>query len=182
MSLYECYCLIIDDILYIYGGYSKEKIALTTGNPNTGGYDVNKKNNPNSNNSSANPNKKESKVHDDCWMLSLKALIASSNNSSNGIMEQSISNVIVNVNNRKNAAITNSSNSSKQSHSGNSGNSSVVAKYVASWQKISKKGNYPAPRCGAVIVSYKNKGLLFGGVYDEEGTGHSMTSTFYNGK
>jgi hypothetical protein len=49
----------------------------------------------------------------------------------------------------------------------------------ATWQKISKKGHYPSPRCGAAMVVYKNKGLVVGGVFDDEGPQHSMSSTFY---
>ena len=50
----------------------------------------------------------------------------------------------------------------------------------ASWQKIGRKGNPPSTRCGAVMTLYKNKGLLFGGVFDQEGARHSLVSTFYN--
>ena len=35
--------------------------------------------------------------------------------------------------------------------------------------QITKKGHYPSPRCGAVMSVYKNKGLFFGGVFDDEG-------------
>jgi hypothetical protein len=63
---------------------------------------------------------------------------------------------------------------------------------------VSKKGHAPTPRCGAVMTVYKNKGVLFGGVFDDEGMlidslcatyhegrcslgiQHSMVSTFYN--
>ena len=37
------------------------------------------------------------------------------------------------------------------------------------WQKISRKGDYPSTRCGSAIAMYKQKALLFGGVFDEEG-------------
>jgi hypothetical protein len=49
-----------------------------------------------------------------------------------------------------------------------------------SWQRIARKGTPPPPRCGAVMVPFKNKGIVFGGVMDTEGLGHSMVSTFYN--
>lgn len=49
-----------------------------------------------------------------------------------------------------------------------------------SWQKLSKKGRGPSPRSGAVMAYYKNKGILFGGVHDEEGPRHSIISTFFN--
>ena len=35
-----------------------------------------------------------------------------------------------------------------------------------SWQKLSNKGTPPSVRCGASMVSYKNKGIYFGGVND----------------
>lgn len=39
----------------------------------------------------------------------------------------------------------------------------------ASWQKISKKGAFPSPRSGTSMIVYKNKAVLFGGVFDIEG-------------
>lgn len=30
-------------------------------------------------------------------------------------------------------------------------------------------GDFPSTRCGSSLVLYKNKALLFGGVFDEEG-------------
>jgi hypothetical protein len=39
----------------------------------------------------------------------------------------------------------------------------------ANWQKISRKGDFPSTRCGSAVTMYKNKALLFGGVFDEEG-------------
>ena len=50
----------------------------------------------------------------------------------------------------------------------------------AVWQKVSRKGSPPSTRSGAVMTLYKNKGLLFGGVFDDDGPRHSMVSTFYN--
>jgi hypothetical protein len=46
--------------------------------------------------------------------------------------------------------------------------------------QISNKGSPPSPRCGASMVTYKNKGLYFGGVFDSEGPRHSILSMFYN--
>ena len=34
---------------------------------------------------------------------------------------------------------------------------------------MSKKGHAPSARSGAVVVAYKNKGVVFGGVHDHEG-------------
>ena len=50
----------------------------------------------------------------------------------------------------------------------------------SSWQKVSKKGHLPTPRCGAVMTLYKNKGLFFGGVCDVEGPRHSLSSRFFS--
>eukprot|EP01041_Mallomonas_annulata_P003369 gene3368-6669_t len=102
----------IDDLVYVYGGYSKEKVSGL---------------------------KKEGKVHDDMWTLSLKGVLI-----------------------------------------GAIGSKLKLDPQKAVWTKISKKGTFPSQRCGAALVLYKNKGLVFGGVFDEEGPRHAMVSTFYN--
>jgi hypothetical protein len=38
-----------------------------------------------------------------------------------------------------------------------------------SWQKVSRKGDFPSPRCGSAVVLFKTKALVFGGVFDQEG-------------
>eukprot|EP01033_Poteriospumella_lacustris_P005367 gene5367-3826_t len=48
------------------------------------------------------------------------------------------------------------------------------------WQRVSKKGEYPTARCGAVAAVFKNKALIFGGVFDEEGPRHALLSSFFN--
>eukprot|EP01038_Epipyxis_sp_PR26KG_P009482 gene9482-12773_t len=111
-----------EDCLYIYGGFSKDKVSvLSDGNATS---------------------KNELKIHEDMWMLNLKPILGSSSTSSSskGLLD--------------------------------------VSKAV--WQKISRKGDYPSPRSGAVVAMYKNKALLFGGVYDEEGARHTLVSTFFN--
>ena len=35
----------------------------------------------------------------------------------------------------------------------------------AIWQKITRKGHFPSTRCGSSLVMYKNKAILFGGVF-----------------
>ena len=50
------------------------------------------------------------------------------------------------------------------------------------FSQITKKGHYPSPRCGAVMAVYKNKGLFFGGVFDDEGSSmhkHSLYSFLF---
>lgn len=105
-----------DDILYIYGGYAKEK------SPGA---------------------KQEGLTHEDMWSLNLKPLVAAKGTSG--------------------AASTTTMEWNK-----------------LSWQRVARKGESPTPRCGAVISVYRNKALLFGGVYDMEGSRHSMLSTFYS--
>lgn len=88
-----------EDVVYIYGGYSKEK---------------------------SEGSRQEGKIHEDMWLLNLKPCLPS-------------------------------------------GKSTSLELSKATWQKISRKGDYPSPRCGGVMTVYKNKAILFGGVYDTEG-------------
>ena len=88
--------------MYIYGGYSKEKV---TGSG------------------------KEGKVHQDMWALQLRPALGG----------------------------------------GGSGGSAALDLSKVVWQKVSRKGDYPSMRCGAAVTLYKQKGLLFGGVFDDEG-------------
>jgi N-acetylneuraminic acid mutarotase len=99
-----------DDVIYIYGGYSKEKV---TGS------------------------KKEGKVHEDMWCLNLKPMLAAA------------------------GAVT----------AGRAGGVGSIDTSKATWQKITRKGDFPTARCGAGMTMYKNKALLFGGVFDDEGEG-----------
>lgn len=105
-----------EDVLFIYGGYSKLKDAVA---------------------------KREGRIHDDLWQLNLKSLLT-------------------------------------QVGSAAVGGKQTVDATRANWQKISKKGHFPSSRCGAVMSLYKNKAILFGGVFDEERERHTMLSTFYN--
>lgn len=114
-----------DDVLYIYGGYSKDKASLANVN------------------SPQELEKKQAKIHDDLWCLSLKSLLPLTD-------------------------ITNDFQAS----------SIDISKLI--WQKIAKKGQFPSLRCGMSSISFKNKLVIFGGVFDEEGPRHSIQSTFYN--
>jgi hypothetical protein len=49
-----------------------------------------------------------------------------------------------------------------------------------SWERISRKGEYPSARAGSSSIIHKNKMLLFGGVLDNEGDHHKMDSVFYD--
>ena len=45
--------------------------------------------------------------------------------------------------------------------------------------QITKKGHFPSARCGAVMTVYKNKGLFFGGVLDDEGNKMLLSVLFH---
>ncbi|CAM9106705.1 unnamed protein product, partial [Ectocarpus fasciculatus] len=111
----------LDDVLYVHGGYSREKRTAT-------GPSGQKK------------KATEGVVHQDTWMMNLRPALSAGAGAAKGRLDAS----------------------------------------RLTWQKVSKKGTAPPPRCGAVIVPFKNKGIVFGGVMDQEGLGHSMVSTFYN--
>ncbi len=49
-----------------------------------------------------------------------------------------------------------------------------------SWERITRKGEYPSQRAGTSAVLHKNKLLVFGGVLDSEGDQHKMESVFYD--
>jgi hypothetical protein len=53
--------------------------------------------------------------------------------------------------------------------SGSNGGRVFLDSSKSIWQKIVRKGHYPSPRCGAAMTTFKNKAILFGGVYDDEG-------------
>ncbi|KAL3821839.1 hypothetical protein ACHAXA_002592 [Cyclostephanos tholiformis] len=49
------------------------------------------------------------------------------------------------------------------------------------WERITRKGEYPSGRAGtSSVVFQKNKMVVFGGVMDDEGDHHTMISTFYD--
>ncbi|CEM28812.1 unnamed protein product [Vitrella brassicaformis CCMP3155] len=48
------------------------------------------------------------------------------------------------------------------------------------WERVGKKGNPPSIRASASSVVHKNLAIVFGGVYDEDDGGLSMTSVYYN--
>ena len=52
---------------------------------------------------------------------------------------------------------------------------------VPTWERLSRKGEYPSPRSGTACTIYKNsKMIVFGGVQDDEGDNHRMKSVFYD--
>jgi N-acetylneuraminic acid mutarotase len=63
---------------------------------------------------------------------------------------------------------------------GGSGSARTVDTSKLAWQRVKKRGQFPSPRCSASSVVYKNKFIIFGGVFDEEGPRHSIQSTFFN--
>lgn len=49
------------------------------------------------------------------------------------------------------------------------------------WEKRRRVGYAPGPRSGCTMALYKNRGILFGGVWDEEDpSGEDLLSTFYD--
>ena len=51
---------------------------------------------------------------------------------------------------------------------------------MPTWERLKRKGNYPAPpRSGMGCVVHKHRMLLFGGVNDKEKDGHKLESVFY---
>jgi hypothetical protein len=49
------------------------------------------------------------------------------------------------------------------------------------WERITRKGEYPSGRAGtSSVVFQKNKMVVFGGVMDDEGDHHTMISTFFD--
>ena len=48
------------------------------------------------------------------------------------------------------------------------------------WERLSRKGEYPSQRSGTACAIWKNKMLLFGGVQDEETDNHKLNSVFYD--
>ncbi|OQR83764.1 hypothetical protein ACHHYP_14301 [Achlya hypogyna] len=56
----------------------------------------------------------------------------------------------------------------------------VIKNQDPTWEKLSRKGHAPTPRSGATMTVYKNRAILFGGVFDEEGRRHELKSVFYN--
>ena len=119
-----------EDILYIFGGFSKEKESLSVNSNNNNGQ------------------KKEGRIHEDMWSMNLRVLLATAGGTS--------------------------------ASGGSSGGRVVLDTTKALWQRVSRKGHYPSQRCGFAMAAFKNKALLFGGVFDEEGLQHSMSSMFYS--
>ncbi|KAF9111143.1 hypothetical protein BGX27_005351 [Mortierella sp. AM989] len=48
------------------------------------------------------------------------------------------------------------------------------------WEKKKKSGSAPTPRSGCAMAPYKNRAVLFGGVYDDDVNEETLESTFYN--
>ena len=131
-----------EDVVYIHGGYSREKKVLSQSGKSGGG-------------------KTEGIVHQDTWMLNLKpALAPAAAGGARGKLD------LTKLNWQK----------VLRPFEIDFCGSNLSSFFL----QVSKKGAAPSPRCGAVMATFKNKGIMFGGVYDNEGHGHSMTSKFYN--
>ena len=62
----------------------------------------------------------------------------------------------------------------------NKGGGSLNGTSPPSWERVSRKGEYPSARAGTSSILHKNKMLVFGGVLDNEGDHHKMESVFYD--
>ncbi len=51
---------------------------------------------------------------------------------------------------------------------------------LPTWERLSRKGEYPSPRSGTACTIWKNKMLVFGGVQDEETENHRVKSVFFD--
>ena len=57
----------------------------------------------------------------------------------------------------------------------------IASSTPPTWERITRKGEYPSGRAGSSSVVYqKNRMVVFGGVMDDEGDHHAMVSTFYD--
>jgi len=131
-----------DDCIYMYGGFSKEKLAVQ------------------------DSSRKEAQVHDDMWMLDLKPVL--------GISSQKYGD------DNDMDSVTAAGSSKKDKAKKEKSIEPVFDANKAIWSRVAKKGSSPSIRSGAVIVSYKTRAILFGGVYDEETAGHGLHSVFYS--
>ena len=137
-----------DDSIFLYGGFSKEKMAIVEAG------------------------KQEGRTHDDLWMIDMKPALGKDTEAGHE--------------STKDTDITTSSSSMdnkgfQSGSSSSSSSSSSEGKFDMSkigWTKLSKKGAYPSPRSGAAMAFFKNKGILFGGVYDNEEPRHGLKSRF----
>ncbi|KAF9366119.1 hypothetical protein BGX34_006120 [Mortierella sp. NVP85] len=48
------------------------------------------------------------------------------------------------------------------------------------WEKKKKSGSAPSARSGCAMAPYKNRAVLFGGVFDDDVSEETLESTFYN--
>lgn len=51
---------------------------------------------------------------------------------------------------------------------------------IPTWEKVTRKGEYPSTRSGTACTTWKNKILVFGGVEDEENDNHKIDSVFFD--
>jgi len=51
---------------------------------------------------------------------------------------------------------------------------------IPTWERISRKGEYPSQRSGTACCIWKNKMLVYGGVEDEETENHRLNSMFFD--
>ena len=60
------------------------------------------------------------------------------------------------------------------------GSGAINGSNPPSWERVTRKGEYPSPRAGTSCVVHRNRMLVYGGVSDLEGDHHRMESVFYD--
>jgi len=51
---------------------------------------------------------------------------------------------------------------------------------IPTWERLSRKGEYPSQRSGTACTVWKNKMLVYGGVQDDETENHRVNSVFFD--
>ena len=148
-----------EDCMYMYGGFSKEKLAVQ------------------------DSSRKEAHVHDDMWMLDLRPVLGIVTTKASSAADTADSTETVDTDTGASVGAgggTKACKSKKEKGKGSTSDEQPAFDVnKAIWSRVSKKGSPPSSRSGAVIVPYKVKAILFGGVYDEEVAGHGLRSVFF---
>ena len=147
-----------EDVIYVQGGLSKEKLAIQKEASVAGDRN----------------SRKEATVHDDLWALDLKPIV--------GLPEENQADISEGAAAGGGKEKESSKRKGKDKEKGKEKDSAASAfdPQMAVWNKISRKGANPSSRCGSAMCYFKNKAILFGGVFDEEQANNRMKSIFHN--
>jgi hypothetical protein len=108
--------------------------------------------------------KSEGKIHTDMWMLNLRGILPTAGGGAVSLSRLDLTKAAW----------------QKVRHNPASPPPPLPLSHLSGLAQISNKGSPPSPRCGASMITYKNKGIFFGGVFDDEGPRHTLQSSFYN--